>query len=322
MDDDGDDGDDALSERRCESLATTTMRSIDYLVRGERVRTNARLRAFAETEVCRKMLRDENYASWARRKGKMLRKEIAEAMTTCAFIREELVAMDGSAREELVAMDGSAREELVAMDGSAREEKSIVVFDLCSGKGLTSSVCAETLGKNCEVVMVDSDRKMKLTHLKSERQVVHFALDVYDEALDEMMARARASGARVVVCGVHLCGDLSRRSIELWSRYGDILVLSPCCLVREVRSQKRPHGTFGYGLPKAATRLGGDSYDLWNKLLFAHVPTHVGPFFARVVKRQAVVEDMLSEKNRFIICRRCEDVSVERCEVAVARASV
>ena len=123
MDDDGDDGDDALSERRCESLATTTMRSIDYLVRGERVRTNARLRAFAETEVCRKMLRDENYASWARRKGKMLRKEIAEAMTTCAFIREELVAMDGSAREELVAMDGSAREALVAMDGSARGEK-------------------------------------------------------------------------------------------------------------------------------------------------------------------------------------------------------
>ena len=297
MDDDGD-GDDALAARRCESNAS--MRSIDYRVRGERVKTNARLRAFAETEVCRKMLRDENYASWARRKGRALRKEIAEAMVTCAFIREELVAMDGS----------------------ARGEKSIVVFDLCSGKGLTSSVCAETLGKNCEVIMVDSDRKMKLTHLDSERQVVHFALDVYDEALDEMMARARASGARVVVCGVHLCGDLSRRSIELWSKYGDILVLSPCCLVREVRSQKRPHGTFGYGLPEVATRIGGDSYDLWNKLLFAHVPTHVGPFFARVIKRQAVVEDMLTEKNRFIICRRCEDVSVERCEVAVARASV
>ena len=309
MDDDGD-GDDALAARRCESNAS--MRSIDYLVRGERVKTNARLRAFAETEVCRKMLRDENYASWARRKGRALRKEIAEAWT-CAFIREELVAMDGSA---------FIREELVAMDGSARGEKSIVVFDLCSGKGLTSSVCAETLGKNCEVIMVDSDRKMKLTHLDSERQVVHFALDVYDEALDEMMARARASGARVVVCGVHLCGDLSRRSIELWSKYGDILVLSPCCLVREVRSQKRPHGTFGYGLPEVATRIGGDSYDLWNKLLFAHVPTHVGPFFARVIKRQAVVEDMLTEKNRFIICRRCEDVSVERCEVAVARASV
>ena len=171
MDDDGD-GDDALAARRCESNAS--MRSIDYLVRGERVKTNARLRAFAETEVCRKMLRDENYASWARRKGRALRKEIAEAMVTCAFIREELVAMDGS----------------------ARGEKSIVVFDLCSGKGLTSSVCAETLGKNCEVIMVDSDRKMKLTHLDSERQVVHFALDVYDEALDEMMARARASGAR------------------------------------------------------------------------------------------------------------------------------
>ena len=151
------------------------MRSIDYLVRGERVKTNARLRAFAETEVCRKMLRDENYASWARRKGRALRKEIAEAMVTCAFIREELVAMDGS----------------------ARGEKSIVVFDLCSGKGLTSSVCAETLGKNCEVIMVDSDRKMKLTHLDSERQVVHFALDVYDEALDEMMARATTRASAI-----------------------------------------------------------------------------------------------------------------------------
>jgi hypothetical protein len=180
------------------------------------------------------------------------------------------------------------------------------------------------LGKTCEVVMVDNDRRMKVTHLKSEQRVRFIAVDVYDGVLDEAMARARAGGARVVVCGVHLCGDLSRRSIELWSRYGDILVLSPCCLVREVRPQKRPHGTFGYRLPEVAKRLGADacSYDLWCKLLFAHVPTHVGPFFTRVVKRQAVAEDMLSEKNRFIICRRCEDVAVERCEAAMARASV
>ena len=74
------------------------------------------------------------------------------------------------------------------------------------------------------------------------------------------------------VVGVHLCGDLSRRAIELWDRCGvDGLVLSPCCLVRELAEVKRPHGTFGYGMARLAKRTGWDSYRLWCLFLWNHI---------------------------------------------------
>lgn len=144
MDDDGD-GDDVFVVWWCE--LNVSMCLIDYFVCGEWVKMNVWLCVFVEMEVCWKMLCDENYVSWVWCKGCVLWKEIVEVMVMCVFICEELVVMDGS----------------------VCGEKFIVVFDLCSGKGLTSSVCAETLGKNCEVIMVDSDCKMKLMYLDSER---------------------------------------------------------------------------------------------------------------------------------------------------------
>jgi hypothetical protein len=190
--------------------------------------------------------------------------------------------------------------------------KRVVVFDICSGKGLTSAVCAETFGslavsEGCEVHMVDSDARMDVGHLRNQGRITFHCLDVYDEALDALMARTRASDAEaiMVVVGVHLCGDLSRRAVELWTRHGgDVLVLSPCCLVREVRANKRRSGTFGYGLPRVARALDASSYDLWAKLLYAIVPTHVGDACAPVVKSMYVDGDVLGEKNRFITARR------------------
>ena len=82
-------------------------------------------------------------------------------------------------------------------------------------------------------------------------------------------------------------------------------------MVREVRAGKRRNGTFGYGLPRLAKRLGGDSYDLWTKLLASIVPTHVGEGF-RVRKRVVTDEHMISEKNRFIVLRR--EGSSELCK--------
>lgn len=259
-------------------------RSVDYLLEGESVRANAHLRAFVERHDASLLWRlrfDDNYASWARIKGKSLRKEITEAMAASRFAREELEAMTA------------------AGDG----RRAVVVFDLCSGKGLTAAVCAEALPDVREVVMVDNDGRMMLKHLESEPLVRFRRMDVYDEGVGVMMAAARESGARIVLTGVHLCGELSRRAVELFSRYGDVLILSPCCLVRELRAGKRRNGTFGYGLPRLAKRLGGDSYDLWTKLLASIVPTHVGEGF-RVRKRVVTDENMMTEKNRFIILRR------------------
>ena len=88
---------------------------------------------------------------------------------------------------------------------------------------------------------------MKLTHLDSERQVVHFALDVYDEALDEMMARYASYEdlAEIIrhrfdkpketlrelfgrICLNVLCGntdDHARNHAAFWD--GKMLTLSP-----------------------------------------------------------------------------------------------
>jgi|TARA_B100001540_G_scaffold251177_1_gene227286 hypothetical protein len=281
-----------MTTREDEAETRRSKRSVDYLLEGESVRANAHLRAFVERHARTLLWRlrwDDNYASWARVNGRKLRKEIAEAM----------------------AASDLARSELEEMTREGDERREAVVFDLCSGKGLTAAVCAEAVPDVREVVMIDADDRMVLRHLESEPLVRFRRMDVYEEGVGAMMASARESGARVVLVGVHLCGELSRRAVELFSQHGDVLVLSPCCLVREVRAGKRRNGTFGYGLPRLAKRLGGDSYDLWTKLLASIVPTHVGEGF-RVRKRVVTDEHMISEKNRFIVLRR--EGSSELCK--------
>ncbi|OUS47732.1 hypothetical protein BE221DRAFT_144382 [Ostreococcus tauri] len=261
-------------------------RSIDHVADGETAAVNAHLRRFFERHangLVKKLREDDNYSSWARVKSKALKKELTEAVGACEIIERELERVGTSMVEEAV--------------GDVR------VFDVCCGKGMTSCVAAASI-VNCDVIAVDRDKRMNMKHLASEQKITFKEMDAYDEAVDEMMRDAKLSGKVVVVCGVHLCGDLSRRAIELFARWGDILVLSPCCLVREVRAWKRPCGEFGYGLARAARRLEADSHDLWCKLLLAHVPTHLGSEFAPVSKRIVVDDALLSEKNRFIVARR------------------
>ena len=104
--------------------------------------------------------------------------------------------------------------------------------------------------------MIDADDRMVLRHLESEPLVRFRRMDVYEEGVGAMMASARESGARVVLVGVHLCGELSRRAVELFSQHGDVLVLSPCCLVREVRAGETTERNVRVRLPRLAKRLG------------------------------------------------------------------
>ena len=124
------------------------------------------------------------------------------------------------------------------------------------------------------VVMVDANKKMNLTHLRSLAPRVTFhCLDLYGEETLALLRRETATSGKKAsaVVGVHLCGDLARRAIELWdASNADALVLSPCCLVREVLSKKQPCGRFGYGLPKLARKSGWDAYGLWCRFLFHH----------------------------------------------------
>ena len=302
-DDDASDGEDATTPTR---QCVTKKRSIDYLLAGTTVRTNPHVKAFVEhhVDLVRRLREDSTWASWANVHGRTLRKEIAESMAACGLAERELMRGGWRATTE----EGG--------DGGRRRRKRVVVFDLCSGKGFSAVVASRRFGSECEVHMVDANEKMDLSHLKREPRIRFHGMDVYDARLDALVKEAReaAETSRVVIVGVHLCGDLSRRAIELFARHRvDVLVLSPCCLVREVRPHKRPHGTFGYGLPRVVRRFGGDAYDLWAKLLYATVPSHVGDDFAVVRKTMSIDEHVMGEKNRFITARRVSPADAE-CE--------
>ena len=279
-------------------------RSIDFLLRGSSVHTNAHLREFArlfEHNLLDKLQRDDNYASWSNTKGRTLRKEITESMAAIGRVRREL-------RKGV----------------KCAERERLCVFDLCSGKGLLSACAGYAFGNDdgvdsVRVHMVDNDLRMKLDHLKSETERVTFhAMDMYSSDLDALVAReCAAPNTRVVVVGIHLCGELSRRAIELFVGHKcDVLVLAPCCLVRERKRGKRRFGKFGYGLSAAAKRLGTCSSDLWCKLLYDTLPSHVDDDFVRVYKTYDRDEDMLTEKSAFITARRGEGARCDACDDA------
>lgn len=242
-----------------------SMTSMDFLLRGESVRSNPYLRAFAASGLPEVMMADDNFSSWTNIKGRVLRKEIAEASAAASRIPRAVAKARGL---PAAAADGTCADDPLG-DGDG-----VVLFDLCSGKGFTSIFLSHRYPK-ARILMFDFDRKMNLKHLPSLAPRVSFhRLNLYDDEVERLVSDAVIShGDRgSCVVGVHLCGDLSRRAIELWDRCGvDGLVLSPCCLVRELAEVKRPHGTFGYGMARLAKRTGWNSYRLWCLFLWNHI---------------------------------------------------
>ena len=247
--------------------------AIDYLLEGESVRTNPHLRAFAESTLPDVLRDDPNFKSWASIKSKSLRKEIAEA-SAAASRCPRAVAKALEARRDMASMentredttnDGSDASPSVTGTDPLGDGTDVIFFDLCSGKGFTSVFLAHRYPK-ARVVMIDANKRMNLTHLESlSPRVTFHCLDLYSAETAALLRReTRAFGKNAsAVVGVHLCGDLARRALELWdTSAADALVLSPCCLVREVHARKQPCGRFGYGLPGLARRSGWAAYGL------------------------------------------------------------
>ena len=108
---------------------------------------------------------DANYESWARVNGRKLRKEIAEAM----------------------AASDLARSELEEMTREGDERREAVVFDLCSGKGLTAAVCAE--GTACGDAVSVARVAVEVTLLNACRQVGAAHVDVVSRLGGEPLPR-------------------------------------------------------------------------------------------------------------------------------------
>ena len=139
--------------------------------------------------------------------------------------------------------------------------------------------------------------------------------DMYSGECYDLLAREAAAHKRSVIVGVHLCGDLARRAIEMWLSAGiRSIVLSPCCLVREVGERKRPCGTFGYGVAKKAKNLGVDAYKLWCLMLYHYIPglhkgehgPHTASCGDSVIRKDlGWDDDMVSDRNAFVTASVC-----------------
>ena len=195
----------------------------------------------------------------------------------------------------------------------------LVVFDVCSGKGVASLLLSVAL-PGCRVVMVDSNAKMDLSHLSGRANVEFHALSVYDDAaIGSLFAREARGAAWCVMVGTHLCGALSPRLIELYCRELDGvgstvhgLILSPCCLKGWLgkTAQRKAEAAAGEGgaeaVRAAAARAAGfqaSSYACLLAELHGLLLSHAGGSVADVAQVE-YDEQVLSPVNGFLVATR------------------
>ena len=135
----------------------------------------------------------------------------------------------------------------------SRDEK-LVIVDLCSGFGYLAMFLSELLNKDKveEIVLVDKmwamwgmqpkPHHISWTHIHGEGDFKYpwpitlstRKVDLKDHASTKQMTNhlfARWKGPFVVL-GIHLCGILSIKAVEMFNRHPNVkhLILKPCCL--------------------------------------------------------------------------------------------
>jgi hypothetical protein len=122
--------------------------------------------------------------------------------------------------------------------------EQVFLIDLCSGKSLTTALCgalfpsepsAPGYGNN-HFLAVDQLPVHLIPHFLQDDNSTYLSRDImipeFLVALEQEVHRQTAGGRTAILVGMHLCGNLSERAIELFQRIPLIkaLILSPCCL--------------------------------------------------------------------------------------------
>jgi hypothetical protein len=248
---------------------------------------NPYLRQFICTDALTLIQTHEAFRSWRSQSAKTLRKEISEGLAACVRTQQLLGLVD--------------------------DQRNLCLFDLCSGKGMLSILLANQFPK-AVIHMVDYHKGMNLTHLEGLPNVHFHCMDLFSQELQQLITDQVKQNKIVFLLGVHLCGDLSRRAMELWETCGaKALIVSPCCLVVEKRPLKRRYGTFGYHLKDQARETGTDPYDLWCQLLYQAIPRQIG--YDRVQVTMECDAGVLSDKNAYLTATRMgPDVTRTGCQ--------
>ena len=206
---------------------------------------------FLHSKVCAEMRENVLFQSWTRKAS--LVKEIEEA-TACVKQIERVLKKKKR---------GVLIEEEEALSGVYNGGEGLTFVDLCSGKGFLS-IALSFAFPNARVEMMDRDERANVEHVEAMKNVTFRRVDVTSEECEKIVEDAANASKFVFICGVHLCGDLSRVAIRLWRnvrRRMDgraAIVLSPCCL-----PQRRRHDAFGFHVKDQARALKVDNYRLW-----------------------------------------------------------
>jgi hypothetical protein len=129
----------------------------------------------------------------------------------------------------------------------ALELKDLFVIDLCSGKGITSALGAALFPNNNHFLSIDKMLEHTVPHyfFNNEEHITYMSRDIFsNEILHELQTLVHQhtlQGRTTILVGMHCCGILSERAIELFENIPDIkgIVLSPCCLPKKHELMKR-----------------------------------------------------------------------------------
>ena len=122
--------------------------------------------------------------------------------------------------------------------------EQVFLIDLCSGKSLTTALCGALFPSepcdpgygNNHFLAVDRLPTHLIPHFLQDANASYLSRDImipeFFTELEKEVHRQAAEGRTAILVGMHLCGNLSERAIEVFQRIPLIkaLILSPCCL--------------------------------------------------------------------------------------------
>jgi len=124
--------------------------------------------------------------------------------------------------------------------------EQVFVIDLCSGKSLTTSLYGALFPSeqskpgygNNHFLAVDRLPVHLIPYFLQDANLSYLSQDItipeFFAEVEQEVHRHTDEGRTAILVGMHLCGNLSERAIELFRRIPLIkaLVLSPCCCTK------------------------------------------------------------------------------------------
>lgn len=264
-----------------DEVPRSSWRSIDFLLHGESIKTHPYLMEFASAPWLQEMLDMKEYDSMLSVSGKRLKKELSEAFGVLHACRRALAKLG------VHALDGTGfSRSHSGQDGAG----PAMLVDLGCGKGFGSMVLAQSL-PSADVLAVDNNPSMDLAHFRRRANLCFRELDITSsDAPAKLIHERGASGAPMVIVGMHLCGALSSHAIRIFEAAAApaALVLAPCCL-----DGRRP------AVKRKAKKLCIDPHRYWCLSLLMELPLGC--------RRELFVDhDVLSAKSTFLVATKME----------------